>query len=179
MPTSIQMIMYRRGIPLIPAEELGYHLGLTVKPEEGELFYNVRTSATPPYPAGWGTWVIDSRYELNAVFGKLGIPLGFSRTCVSEIADEADLLARLRTVEQRDHDALLCFNHGVIRGNYEPNTGHVTVFDRVVNNQVRIVDASPCHPKWRLVDAVVLWEAISRHDDSNVGGIWHFTPTAS
>ncbi len=30
VPTSIQMVMYRHNIPLVPAEELGYHLGLTV-----------------------------------------------------------------------------------------------------------------------------------------------------
>ena len=48
-PTCIQMIMYKNGIPLKPAEEIGYHMGLTVSLDAECLFYNARTSATPPH----------------------------------------------------------------------------------------------------------------------------------
>lgn len=170
------MIMYRQGIPLLPAEELGYHLGLTLPPDETELFYQPRTAPQPPSSAGYGTQVFNPQYDPNKVFHKLGIPLTFTPVRASEIADAADLLRRLRLIETEDRDALLCFNHGVMRGEYQPYSGHVTVFDRVIDDQVRLVDASWKQPKWRMVEAELLMEAIRRHDET--GGIWHFDRTS-
>lgn len=175
VPTSIQMIMYRNDIPLISAEELGYHLGLTVPPDTASLFYKPRTADTPPSTAGYGTQIYNPDYEPNKIFKKLGIPLAFSQKLASsELDSEEALLSELRAVEEKDTDALLCYNHGVIRGKYEPFTGHVVVFDRIVDGKVRIVDASWKHPKWRLVEPALLLEAITRHGDENAGGIWHF-----
>jgi hypothetical protein len=62
----------------------------------------------------------------------------------------------------------------VIRGKYEPFSGHVTVFDRVIDGKVRLVDASPHQPKWRLVEGSLLLEAIKRHGNESSGGVWHF-----
>lgn len=176
-PTSMLMIMYRNGIPLIPAEELGYHFGLTVRPQDAKLFYNTRVSPTPPSTAGYGTLVGEPGYEPDEVFAKLGIPLKFSQTPASEISGEADLLARLCAVETNDQDALLCFNPGVIDGEYKPDSGHVTVFDRIVDGKVRIIDPSPRDAKWQLIELPVMWEVIHRHGDHNGGGIWHFANT--
>jgi hypothetical protein len=172
VPTSIQMIMYRNGIPLIPAEELGYHLGLTVPPDMAHLFYEVRTAGTPPATAGYGTQIFTPGYEPNEVFKKLGIPLSFSVTRAGELKTEDGLLRELRRVESDNTDALLCFNHGVVRGKFEPYTGHVVVFDRVIDGKARIVDASWKHPKWRLVEPALLLDAIKQHDET--GGVWHF-----
>lgn len=174
VPTSIQMIMYRNNIPLIPSEELGYHLGLTVSPEDSHLFYGVRTSPKPPSSVGYGTQIFKPEYEPNKVFSELGIPLKFSQKLAAELQTETDLLEMLNEVETNNIDALLCFNHGVIRGKYEPNTGHVVVFDRVIDGKVRVVDASPRQPKWRFIDSNVLLDAIKRHDNENSGGIWFF-----
>lgn len=168
------MIMYRKGIPLIPAEELGYHLGLTVPPTDGHLFYKARTSIKPPSAAGYGTQIFNPKYNPNKVFQKLDIPLRFTITLANEIKDSEDLLHRLKQIEQNDEDALLCFNHGVIRGKFKPFSGHVAVFDRVVNGQVQLVDASPKQPKWRLVNAELLFDAIRRHGNDSSGGIWLF-----
>ncbi|MBL8159253.1 hypothetical protein JNJ66_02245 [Candidatus Saccharibacteria bacterium] len=174
VPTSIQMIMYRNGIPLIPAEELGHHLGLTVPPEEKELFYDVRTLDTPPSTAGYGTQIFRQEYEPNKIFAKLGIPLTFSLKLAAEFTDEASLLKELQEIEAADEDALLCFNHGVMRGEYQPNSGHVTVFDRVIDGKVRLVDASWKQPKWRLVEPSLLLDAIKQHGNKNSGGVWRF-----
>jgi hypothetical protein len=175
VPTSIQMIMYRNGIPLIPAEELGYHLGLTVSPEEKHLFYDVRVADEPPSAAGYGTQIFRPEFEPNAIFKKLGIPLNFSLRLADQILDEQELLSELREIEESDLDALLCFNHGVIRGQFEPHSGHVAVFDRVIDNKVRLVDASPHQPKWRLVEPGLLFDAIKRHGNKSSGGVWRFT----
>jgi hypothetical protein len=116
-------------------------------------------------------------YEPNQAFQKLGIPLEFSKKLAAEFDSEDDLLDELRNIEKNDTDALLCYNHGVIRGQHEPNSGHVVVFDRVIDGRVRIVDASPKHPKWRLIEPALLFDAIKRHGNSNSGGIWHLTLT--
>lgn len=174
VPTSIQMIMYRNGIPLIPAEELGFHLGLTVPPDQTELFYNVRTSKNPPSAAGYGTQIFRPEYNPDNVFQELGIPLGFSMKLAADFDNEEALLAELRGIEQQNSDALLCFNHGVIRGKYKPNSGHVVVFDKVIDGKVRIVDASWKHPKWRLVEPSLLLDAMKQHGNKNAGGVWCF-----
>jgi hypothetical protein len=175
VPTSLLMIMYRNGIPLIPAEKLGYHLGLTVAPGEANLFYSARTADAPPSAAGYGTQIHQPGYDPNIVFGKLGIPLEMRLIPASEISGQNDLLARLRTIETNDSDALLCFNNGVLNGQFIPHTGHVTVFDRILpDGTIRLVDPSPAQPKWRLAGPDVLYEAISVHGDENSGGIWHF-----
>lgn len=154
------MIMYRNDLPLVPAEELGYHLGLTVPPENTDLFCRVRVSDTPPATSGYGTQISRPEYEPNQAFRKLGIPLRFSERLASQIASAEELLELLQEVEAGDGDALLCFNHGVIRGKYEPNSGHVVVFDKLVDGSVQVVDASPRYPKWRLVGLGLLYDAI-------------------
>jgi hypothetical protein len=169
------MIMYRHGIPLMPAEELGYYLGLVMPPDQANLFYNARVSKTPPSIAGYGTQIYKPQYEPNKVFKKLGIPLSFRKTLAEELNTEEDLLKTLRTIESNDTDALLCFNHGVMRGKYETYTGHVVVFDRLIDGQIRIVDPSWKNPKWRLVEPALMLEAIKRHGNENSGGVWHFT----
>jgi hypothetical protein len=175
VPTSILMIMYRNSIPLLPAEELGYHLGLTVAPEDEKLFYGARISATPPSTAGYGTQIFSPEYNPNKVFSKLGIPLSFELKLAHEFADEAALMDELEAIEQEDSDALLCFNHGVIRGKYEPNSGHVVVFDKIIDGKVRIVDASWAQPKWRLIEPSLLLDGIKRHGNKNSGGVWRFS----
>ncbi|MDB5178918.1 MAG: hypothetical protein JWN01_861 [Patescibacteria group bacterium] len=174
VPTSIQMIMYRNNIPLIPAEELGYHLGLTVSPKASHLFYDARTANEPPSAAGYGTQIFKPEFEPNKIFQKLGIPLKFSKRLAAGFADEEDLLSELRRIEHHDLDALLCFNHGVIRGEFKPHAGHVAAFDRIIGGQIRLVDVSPLQPKWRLVEPGLLLDAIKRHGDENAGGIWIF-----
>jgi hypothetical protein len=172
------MIMYRHGLPLIPAEELGYHLGLVVAPEDEPLFYDARVSATPPSAAGYGTQIFRPEYDPNKVFPKLGIPLSFELKLASELADEAALRQELEQIEADDADALFCFNHGVVRGKYEPNSGHVVVFDKMVDGKVRVVDASSKQPKWRLLELGLLLDAMKRHGNDKSGGVWHFRKVA-
>jgi hypothetical protein len=55
VPTSIQMIIYRNNLPLVPVEEIGYHLGLTAPPEDEHLFHKVRVAEEPHISSGYGT----------------------------------------------------------------------------------------------------------------------------
>ena len=58
-------------------------------------------------------------------------------------------------------------------GEYKPDPGHLVVFDRVIGDVVRIIDPSPNQPKWRLIEASLLFEAIKKHGNENSGGIWN------
>ncbi len=69
----------------------------------------------------------------------------------------------------------MCFNHGVLVDDSNKNWGHVCVFDRLIDDKIRIVDPSPEHPKWRLVEADKTYEAMSKHGVEKSGGVWLIT----
>lgn len=171
VPTCIQMVMYRHEIPLIPAEEIGYHLGLTVHPDKAHLFYSARTLPEPP-PSGYGTQIYLPEFEPNKVFQELGIPLRFDIKSISEIESVDALREQLKLVEAHDGDALLCFNHGALIGDETRNGGHVVVFDRMVDGQIRIVDPSPNNPKWRQVAVEDMFDAMLKHGVQKSAGVW-------
>jgi hypothetical protein len=171
VPTCIQMVMYKNGLPLLPAEEIGYHLGLIVHPRKKGLFYNVQTSNEKP-PAGYGTRIYLPEFEPNVAFKKLGIPLSLTVKPISEIDSPQKLIQQLEHIENNNLEALLCFNHGSLVDDNEKDWGHVVVFDRIIDGQIRIVDPSPEHPKWRLVKAEKMFEAITKHGVKRSGGVW-------
>jgi hypothetical protein len=173
VPTSILMIMYRNGIPLLPSEELGYHLGLVVPPSDKKLYYKPRVSKTPP-PSGYGTKINKAKYMPNKVFDKLGIPLKCKLILADDIKNAEDLVAILTEVEKNDTDALLCFNYSMANELPYKNGGHVVVFDRIINGKIRIVDAWYKNPKWQLRDPKLLYKAIKIHGNKNAGGVWLF-----
>lgn len=174
VPTCIQMVMHKNSVPLLPAEEIGYHLGLVVHPSRSHLFYKVRTSLEPP-PAGYGTQIYSPEFEPNKAFKKLNIPLLFTIRPISKIGTPGELLKELEAVEKDDSDALLCFNHGTLVDDKEKDWGHVCVFDRIVDNKLRIVDPSPEYSKWRLVSAERMFSAMQRHGVQKSAGIWFLT----
>lgn len=175
VPTCIQMVMYKNRIPLLPAEEIGYHLGLVVSPAEAHLFYKVRVSDTPP-PAGYGTQIAKPEFEPNQAFSKLKIPLSFKVKPFADISTPQELLKELSEVEKEDIDVLMCFNHGALTDD-DKDWGHVCVFDRVIEGKLRIVDPSPNQPKWRLVTAEKMFQAMKKHSATTAAaGLWILEP---
>jgi len=174
VPTCIQMVMYKQNIPLIPAEEIGYQLGLTVPPDAAKSFYKVRVSEEPPVNSGYGTQIQTPEYEPNQAFEKLKIPFKFTKRLASAISSIDEMINVLQKVNDEDKDALLCFNPGVLYfGEYKPFTGHVVVFDKIIDGKVRVVDPDAKQPKWRTVEPSILFDAIQAHGDKNSGGIWY------
>jgi hypothetical protein len=172
VPTCVQMVMYKCGIPLLPAEEIGYHMGLVVRPDRSMLFYNARTAETPPL-AGYGTRLYLPEFEPNAALSKLKIPLRVNTQLIPAFATPAQLLKTLAQIEAKDGNALLCFNHGALLDDPEMNWGHVVVFDRVIGkDKLRIVDSSPQHPKWRTVDITKMFAAMQQHGEERLAGVW-------
>ena len=134
MPTCIQMVMLRHGIPLLPAEEIGYHLGLVVHPDRANLFYNVRTSEEKP-PAGYGTRIYDPRFTPNKAFEQLGLPINLKIKPISMFKSPKEIEDYLKASELQNKDVLLCFNHGALIddsskdwGMYASLTGFQTIW---------------------------------------------------
>jgi hypothetical protein len=169
------MVMHRNGIPLHPAEEIGYHLGLVVAPDKSKLFCNVRTAADAP-SAGYGIQMHMPEYKPNAAFARMGIPLHFAVEPIKDFSSADELLERLRMLEKDDLDALVTFNLGVLLDDTSlEEAHHACVFDRIVDGRVRLVDPSFYAPKWRTFDAEQLFAAMKKHVSSDWGGIWILT----
>ena len=172
------MVMYRHGIPLRPAEEIGYHLGLIVKPDQSRLFSNVRTAMEPPSSAGYGIQIHLPEYEPNVAFKHMGIPLSFSVEPIKDFSSAEELMTRLTEHEQSDHDVLVALNLGALID--EPDLDyahHACVFDRIVDGQVRLIDPSFYAPKWRVFTVERLFAAMQKHVSSDWGGIWLLAKT--
>jgi hypothetical protein len=171
------MVMYRNGIPLRPAEEIGYHLGLVVAPDNSRLFQNVRTAANAP-PAGYGIQMHIPEHEPNAAFERMGIPLRFSVEPIANISSANDLLERLRTHEENDHDVIVAFNLGALLDDSNlDGAHHACVFDRILDGRIRLIDPSFYAPKWRIFDAEQLFVAMQKHVSADWGGMWVLTKT--
>jgi len=179
VPTCVQMVMYRNGIPLRPAEEIGYHLGLVVSPENSKLFSNVRTAVEAP-PAGYGIQLHLPEYEPNAAFTRMDIPLHFATEPIKDISTPSELLDRLRTHERDDIDVIVAFNLGILLD--DPGlekAHHACVFDRVQGERVRLIDPSFYAPKWRDFSIEQLFTAMKKHVSPEYGGMWLLTKTSA
>lgn len=176
VPTCLQIIMYKHNIPLIAAEKIGYHLGLVVHPDNKGLFYNTRTSKTPP-ASGYGTQITKSEYEPTKAFKKLGIPLKVKVIPANHFKTDNHLEKFLTDIENANKDVLLCFNHGVLIGDKRKSGGHVVIFDRITSKGIRIIDTSPNKPKWRNVSVSKMLTAMKKHGSKKSGGVWTITKT--
>jgi hypothetical protein len=169
--------MYRHGIPLRSAEEIGYHLGLVVPPDRSNLFRNVKTAVDAP-AAGYGIQIHLAEYEPNAAFDRMGIPSSFSVEPIKNVPSAKELLQRLCAHEKDDHDVLVAFNLGALLGESDfDEAHHACVFDRIVDGRIRLIDPSFYAPKWRVFDAEQLFLAMQKHVSSDWGGIWLLTKT--
>jgi len=176
-PTCIQMVMYKNGIPLIPAEELGYHLGLIVPPSSKHLFYNAQTSSTKP-PAGYGTRIYQKEFSPNIALKKLKIPLSLTINKIANFDSSEEVFAFLKKIEKENKDVVFCFNHGALIDDPKRDWGHLVLFDRIIDNKYRIIDPSPTHPKWRLVAPEKMFYAMKKHGEKpTAAGLWEINKT--
>jgi|GEM_PF-597253 len=173
VPTCIQMIMLRRGIPLVPAELIGSELGLVVPEDARGYFWNARTDPRPS--AGYGTQIGEPEYSPNAAFGRLNIPLEMSLALISKFRAIDDFREHLSRVEADDGDFLVCFDWPTLFDSInKEHWGHVCVLDRVFvqKDEVRIIDPDINAPKWRVINVEELYRAMLAHGEKNMGGFW-------
>ena len=171
-PTCFQIVMLRHNIPLVPAELIGYHMGLIVPKEALTYFWNARTGERPP--SGYGTQASKKKYAPNVVFRKLEIPLKLTWRLINTFKSIKDFKKYLVEVEQNDSDVLVCYDWGKLFDKPDYQGGHVCVLDKVYleKNDIRIIDPEYNAPKWRVVDIDKLFEAMKFHGSENSGGFW-------
>ncbi|HEY1063773.1 MAG TPA: Type 1 glutamine amidotransferase-like domain-containing protein [Candidatus Saccharimonadales bacterium] len=165
VPTCLQMVLEKNGLPRPTQEAIGIQLGLVVPPEFAEEFEDVPVSEKPLVSSGFGTRIQDPNYSLDSLIKKEQWPLKLTIRLASDIASEQALADILQDVETRDSDALICYQN-------DRGFGHVTVFNRMVNKEVGIIDPSPLYDKWRTLDLTDIYRRIQKHGDANMGGIW-------
>lgn len=173
VPACIQMILYKNNIPLKSQEEIGNALGLRVKPERAHLFENVSTEE--PETGIWGTQVGNPDYDVNEAFEDLGIPMKFEVRYAKKIGSPNELKEILQEIENANDDALVCFKYGSLWDDGS-SSGHVNVFDRIVNDKIRLVDPAIEVPKFRMVEVKKLYKAMVEHQAAVSPGVWIFSP---
>lgn len=168
VPTCLQMVLYRRGIPLLEQEDIANELGLIVPEEDLKYFAHARTGERPS--SGYGTQIQDERYSMQNLFDKKGLNLIFERR--SDIASADELREMLVDVQEDDEaDALLCFDYGTLWG-VKNSSGHVCVAESLDGDTVHIIDPERNVPKRRAVDIHLLFKAMESHGAHNAAGVW-------
>ena len=172
VPTCIQMIMLRRNISLLPAEFLGYHMGLALPKEELRYFWNGRTGLKPK--AGYGTQIGKKQYELNTVFKNLNIPLRVNLVLIDNFNNFSQFKDYLINIEKEDKDVLVCYDWGTLFG-ADAHNGHVCVLDKVLkNDELRIIDPEYKTSKWKVVKIKKMYDAMVFHGKDKSAGFWEF-----
>jgi len=161
VPTSMSIVMYKLGIPLIPPELLGYHLGLILNKKYKNLFWNVRTGKRPK--AGYGTRVYEKRYNTNTVFKKLKIPLKTTDYSINDFTKK-ELISFISDNIKKDKDLIVLLNSDVLN-NTNNNNGHACVIDRIYPSKdiIRLIDPSEKQAKWREMKINKFIKAMKKH----------------
>ena len=162
VPTCISIIMYKLGIPLIPTELLGYHLGLIVNKKNKHLFWNARTGNKPA--TGYGTQIYKKRFEINSVFKKLKIPIKISAYSLTDFLTKKELIAYVGNCVNRNKNLIVLLNSDVLN-NTNNNNGHACVIDRIYPQKqtIRLIDPQPLQTKWREISINKFIRAMKLH----------------
>ncbi|HEV7424612.1 MAG TPA: hypothetical protein VGO21_05530, partial [Candidatus Paceibacterota bacterium] len=124
VPTSISMVMYKLGIPLVSQELLGYHLGLIVDKKDKTLFWNVKTGKKPG--SGFGTRNGRKEYDTNLAFRKLKIPLKMNIHFIHSFKNKKELVTFISRKIKEDKNLISLLRSGILNNNDKTN-GHACV----------------------------------------------------
>lgn len=168
VPTSINIVMYKLGIPLIPQELLGYYLGLILPVKYRHLFFNPRKGKK--YKTGYG--VYKSIVQYNNIFKKLNIPLKIKKYPIKNFKNQENLISFIHNFCKKDKDFAVLLQAGVLNDNRK-RSGHMCVVDKIYPDKkvVRLIDPSPNAPKWREISVDKLRKAMEHHPTGG-GAFW-------
>lgn len=168
-PTSLQMVMYRRNIPLIDQEDIGYELGLIVPEEDKHFFGRVRTGERPP--AGWGTQIYRPQFNINKALKRLNVPFQVRIHSIDKFETAEKLKKFLQDAQKANGDVLLCYENSII-WDRENKSGHVVVFDYIEGDDVWVVDPNAKDPKRHKIPIQILYKAMLEHGVKRSAGCW-------
>ncbi len=139
VPTSISIVMYKLGIPLIPQELLGYHLGLVVGKKDKNLFWNPVTGEKPG--TGYGTRISKKQYNANLIFKKLKIPIKVTDYPIEDFKSKKDLVSFISSCVKQNKNLIAFLRSGILNNNKKMN-GHACVIDRIypAKDTIRLID---------------------------------------
>jgi hypothetical protein len=166
VPTSISIVMYKLGIPLLPQELLGYHLGLILDKKHKDLFWNVRTGKRTK--TGYGTQMQKKQYEINFVFKDLGIPLRVNSYPIDNFSSKNELITFISQGVKKDKNFIVLLGNDLLNNTKNKN-GHACVIDQIYPNKdlIRLIDPSAVQPKWREFKIDKFIKAVKSHPTSN------------
>lgn len=165
VPACLQMVLYRRGIPLLSQEEIGHELGLTVPKEYQKILPLARKGKKPS--SGWGTQIQNPKYTLNNFFKKRNIPL---KETYYPTLSKTKARTFIRVQIKKGNDILVCFNYNKLY--QDEGQGHVSVIEALNGDYITIVEPISRFPKFRKVEFDKLIESINFHGEKNRGGFW-------
>jgi hypothetical protein len=178
-PACLTMIMLRHGIPPLPQELIGYHLGLVVPSERKEEFWNPRHAERPVVASGFGTQIQnEAEFGMQKALDKLGIPLRFAYAGADGIETVDDLKTRLQSTIAANEDVLVCLNWGALTDKPEKNWGHILCVDTIDGDTIRLIDTD-VGAKWKTFPARKVFDALKTHGNANYGGLWTFRRKAA
>ena len=158
--------MYKLGMPLIPQELLGYHLGLIVSKENKHLFWNPRTGKRPKTGFGCQTW--KKEFDVNSVFKKLKIPLKVINYPIADFKTKKDLISFIDNGIKKNKDFIVLVGSDALNGTSN-NNGHACVVDIIYPKKdiIRLIDPSSIQSKWREFKIDKFIKAMNLHPTCN------------
>lgn len=164
VPTCMQMIMYRRGIPLISQEDIGYEFGLIVPKKNKKMFNKVRTGPRPG--AGYGTRVNLKIYSIDKFLKKHKIKLKIKEFEINTVENIKKIIVDNL---KKDNDLMVYYDYRKLWSN-GTSTGHVSLissFD-TKKNIITLIDPEKNVPKYRETTLRRLVNAIKYHVTNSI-----------
>jgi len=167
VPSVLQMIQARRGVPIMSQDEIGWELGLLVPPEIKSEFTKVRTGPEPQ--AGYGTQTSKPEFSIEKYFDCNQLPLSITRFSPSSLKE---MISNIEVALKQENDIVLCFNSQLLFG--DGDIGHVSLIEEFnkENGHVTVIDPAIEAPKRRITTIVEIFKTIQNHNVSEIGGLW-------
>ena len=167
VPTCLQMIFQRCGLPLLTQSDIGYELGMILPPEKRHTLGLKSYEGEKPR-AGWGTRMNFPEFSLGQFLKRRNIPLTETYYTKDALSSQRELQRLLTDNLEKDNDALVCFNYPLLYGE-EGSYGHASLVADIDDTSVTLIDPEKEYPKPRVVELEKFYESIVKHSG---GGVW-------
>ncbi len=165
VPACIQMVLYRRGIPLIAQEIIWKYLWLRIPKEKEYLFDVIKAGEEPK---AW-YWTQVSKYPISNFFVQNNIKLKEEYFFLDDI--KTDIKIWIQDIIKNNWDILVCLNLKSLDEKSE-DIWHILLIDSFDWDNIVLLDPRNINPKYRPVKFEVMINAISHHWRSRRWWFW-------